>query len=60
VHGFGFDDVLGFSTSDFADFAALHPVQSGADTVLGQGSAHAATLANVNAATLTAAQFAFV
>ena len=60
VYGFAVHDILKFSKSDFADFAALHPVQSGADTLIAREASHAITLANVNAATLTAAQFGFL
>jgi hypothetical protein len=43
-----------------SDFAALHPVQSGADTVIALDAADAVTLTGVTASTLTAAQFRFV
>ncbi len=59
IFGFASTDVLQFSKSDFADFAALHPVQLGDDTVIGLDAAHAVTLSNVTASSLTSAQFAF-
>jgi len=60
VNGFGFDDAMQFSKSDFADFAALHPMQSGANTVIALDAADSVTLTGVTASSLTAAQFRFV
>ena len=60
VNGFGYNDVLQFSKADFSDFAALHPVQSGDDTVIALDASDAVTLTGVTASSLTAAQFRFV
>jgi hypothetical protein len=63
IAGFGMGDVINLSASDWSSFAALqasHDLQqSGANTLITLDAADTITLLNVNASTLTSAQFNF-
>jgi hypothetical protein len=63
IAGFGMGDVINLSASDWSRFAALqasHDLQqSGANTLITLDAADTITLLNVNASTLTSAQFNF-
>ena len=62
IVGFNSSDKIAFSAADFNTFSLLasHMSQSGANTIIALDASDGITLYNVQASSLTSAQFAFV